>query len=121
MCVGEKCRFFAHCSPKFGLRELTGYELYQSFASVVVRRDRSAINTLAPSEGSLFSATSESAGELDCDAHNVVVGIRTLPLNARDVHPLGTEDNVLTRASLLSLANRKSEVPLLLITRVSLP
>ena len=62
----------------FGLRELTGYELYQLFASVVVRRDRSAINTLAPSEGSLFSATSDSAGESDCDTHNVVVGIRTL-------------------------------------------
>ena len=31
-CVGEKCRFFADCTPEFGLRELIGDELYQSFA-----------------------------------------------------------------------------------------
>ena len=38
-----------------------------------------------------------------------------MPLNVQDVHPLGTEKNVLTRGSLLSPANRKIEVPVLLI------
>ena len=44
-----------------------------------------------------------------------------VPLNVRDVHPLGTEENVLTRASLLSPTNHRIEVPLLSLTRVSLP
>ena len=69
----RKVPFFADCTPKFGLHELTGYELYQSFASVVVRRDGSSINTLAPSRGSLFLVTSESAGESDCGVRDVVV------------------------------------------------
>ena len=56
---------------------LTDYKLNQPFASVGVRRDFSSVNTLAPCEGSLFSITSESAGESDAGAHDVVVGICT--------------------------------------------
>ena len=114
--------------------------LYQSFTLVDVRRDCLSVNTITPCEGSLFSNMSESAGESDCGAHDVVVGILTrlqvnsdvsdklavwlsrmmwtvrflsagrVPLNVRDVDPFGTEKNVLTRTSLLSPANRKSEV-----------
>ena len=40
-----------------------------------------------------------------------------VPLDEQDVHPLGTEKSVSTRANLLSPANRKSEVPLLSLTR----
>ena len=77
-CAGEKGRFFSDCTPEFGLRKLTGYKLYQPFASSVgVRRDCSSINTLAPCGGPLFSITSESAAESDYGAHDVVVGIRT--------------------------------------------
>ena len=76
-CVGEKGRFFDDCAPEFGLRELTDYKLYQPFASVGVRRDCSSVNTLAPYGGSLFSIMSESAGDSDSGAHDVVVGIRT--------------------------------------------
>ena len=36
------------------------------------------INTFAPCRGSLYSVTSESAGEPDSGANDVVVGIRTL-------------------------------------------
>ena len=70
-------RFFADCAPEFGLRELTGYKLYQPLASVGVRRDCLFVNTLAPCGGSLFSITSESAGESDSSIYDVVVGIRT--------------------------------------------
>ena len=45
--------------------------------SVVFRRDRSSINTLAPSGGSFVLITSESAGESDCGAHEVVLGTHT--------------------------------------------
>ena len=54
--------------------ELTGQELYPSFAAVVVRGGCSSINTLMPCGGSLFKVTSESA---ECDTHDAVVGIRT--------------------------------------------
>ena len=76
-CAGDKGRFIADCAPVFGLRELTGYKLYQLFTSAVGRRNCSSVNTLAPCEGSLFSITCESAGESDSRAHDVVVGIRT--------------------------------------------
>ena len=45
--------------------------------SVSFRRGCSSVNTLAPSGDSLFSITSESAGESNCGAHDVVVGIQT--------------------------------------------
>ena len=51
--------------------------MYQPFESVGVRRDCLSVNTLAPFGGSLFSITSESAGESDSGTHDVVVGIRT--------------------------------------------
>ena len=70
-------RFFADCAPEFDLRELTGYKLYQPFASFGVRRNCSSVNTLAPCGGSVFSITSESAGDSDSGTHDVVVGIRT--------------------------------------------
>ena len=76
-CIGEKSRFFADCAPQFGLRALTGYKLYQLFASVGVRRDWSSVNALASCGGSLFSISNESAEDLDYGAHNVVVRIRT--------------------------------------------
>ena len=50
---------------------------HQLFVSVGVRRDCSSVNTLAPCGGSLFSITSESAGESDSGIHDVVVGIST--------------------------------------------
>ena len=148
-CVGEKGRFFADCAPKFGLRELTGYKLYQPLASVGVRRFCSYVNTLPPCGNSLFPITSESAGQSGRGSGDVVVGIHTrlqinsdvsdnlavwlsrddvaglllsvgrVPLDVRDVRSLATEKNVLTRASLLSTANHKSEVPLMSTTRVS--
>ena len=65
--------------------ELTGYGLYKSFALVVVSGDCSSINTFMPCGGSLFSVTSESAGDLDCVAHDVVVGFRTRLQVNRDV------------------------------------
>ena len=57
--------------------ELTGQELYQSFAAVVVRDRCSYINTFILCGGSLFSVTRESAGDSDCGAHDDVVRIRT--------------------------------------------
>ena len=62
--------------PRVGPRELTGYRLYQPFASVGVRRDCSSANTTSPCGGSLLSIMSESAEESDSGAHDVVVGIR---------------------------------------------
>ena len=62
--------------------ELTGQELYQSFAAVVVRGGCSSINTLMPCGGSLFKVTSESS---ECDTHDAVVGIRTRLQVKRDV------------------------------------
>ena len=78
-CVGEKGRLFADFlpNPKFCLREVAGYKLYQLFASVGVRRDCSSANTLPPCGGSLVSITSESSGESNSGAHDVVVGIHT--------------------------------------------
>ena len=76
-CVVERGHFFVDCASKFGLRELTGYKMYQPFASVGVRRDCSYVNTLAPCGSSLFSITSKSAGDSDCGVHDVVVEIRT--------------------------------------------
>ena len=76
-CVGEKGRFFADCTSEFGLRELTGYSSYQRFAPVGVRHDWSSVSTLAPYGGLLFATTSESAGDSDCDEHDVVAGLRT--------------------------------------------
>ena len=70
-------RFFGDCALEFGLRELTGYKLYQPSAWVRVRHDCSPINIFAPCGGSLFSITSESARESDCGAHNAVAIIRT--------------------------------------------
>ena len=61
----------------FGLCKLTSYSLYQPLASVSGRRDSLSVYTLAPYVGSLFLITSESTGELDCSAHDAVVGIRT--------------------------------------------
>ena len=49
------------------------------------------------------------------------LSVGRLPLDVRDVHPFETEKNVLTRASLSSPAIHKSKVPLLSLTRVSLP
>ena len=125
--------------------ELTGQELYQSFAAVVVRGGCSSINTLMPRGGSLVKVTSESA---ECNTHDAVVGIRTrlqvnrdvwdklrvwlprddvvktFPIRGqvlRDVYPFGTEKIVLTWASSLSPANRKSEVSLLSLARSFLP
>ena len=62
--------------------ELTGQELYQSFAAVVVRGGCSSINTLMPRGGSLVKVTSESA---ECNTHDAVVGIRTRLQVNRDV------------------------------------
>ena len=62
--------------------ELTGQELYQSFAAVVVRGGCSSINTLMPCGGSLFKVTTEPA---ECDTHDTVVGIRTRLEMNRDV------------------------------------
>ena len=51
--------------------------MYKPLASVSVRRDCSSVDALALRGGSLFSIASESAGESDSGAHDVVVGIRT--------------------------------------------
>ena len=89
--------------------------------------------------GARYFRTSESARESDSDAQDIVVGTCTrlqvnsdisnklavwlsrddvvnmflyadrVSLNVRDVYPLKTEKNVLTRASLLSPANRNIE------------
>ena len=67
------------------MRKRTGYELYQSFASVAVGRDHSSINTLALCGDLLSLVTKESAGESGCGAHDVVVGIRTRLQVNRDV------------------------------------
>ena len=75
--MGEKGCFFANCAPKFGLHELTGYELYQPFASVGTRRDFPSVNTLVHCGGPLFFITSESIGESVSGAHDLVIGIRT--------------------------------------------
>ena len=98
--------------------------------------------SFSPCRGSLVLITSESAGESDYGENDVVVGIRTRLQVISDVqdklvvcfsfddvaktfpihvHPLETEKNMLTKASLLSPENRKSEVPLLSLTPVSLP
>ena len=65
--------------------ELTGQVLYQSFAAVVVRGGCSSIDTLMPYGGSLFSVTSESAGDSDCGAHDAVIRVRTRLQVNRDV------------------------------------
>ena len=48
-----------------------------TFAPVGISRDCSSVKTLAPCGDSPFLIASESAGELDGGAHNVLVGIRT--------------------------------------------
>ena len=59
------------------MRKLAAYLLNQPFAPVGVSRDCSSVNTLVPCGKSQFSIASESAGELDGGAHDVLVGIRT--------------------------------------------
>ena len=61
---------------------------------------------------------------LRCDCRVVMQSRRflyldRLPSDIRENYLLGTGNIVLTRTSLLSRANRKGEIPLLLLTRVS--
>ena len=74
---GKKGRFVVDCAPKFGLRELTGYKVV---SPVRVGRYQTWLLFCPYScacGGSLLLITSESAGELDSDTHDDVVGIRT--------------------------------------------
>ena len=119
--------------------------------SVVVRRDCSSVNTLAPCGGWLFSITRESAGESDSGTHDVVVGIRTRLQVDSDISDnlavwllrddvvstfptrgpgtvkctrrasLGDGEERVDKGKLVAIRNRKSEVPLLSLTRVSQP